>query len=399
MQQQLERRWFTQCALSGFQPVQVPPVGFTDTFVTGHHAAGERIYRFPDRRNRDLALVSDSLPALLRLAGSQTLSAQRLSYCCPVFRYERKPRRHFHHLGIMEVAQIPFDPELQSRAIRRQISIIADFLKPIVNAQFTITDPGIWYELTQRFVPAEKVSGYLDRLRRTRPQERGAALRADGAPAWIIATMEALVGDGNLDAINSAPESITVRIAVDRELVDLLKHDGINASLNLGELHASEFHDGIAFQVWHGSSLLGDGGSYGRFASEFLNDHLSSCAGVVGLEKVADLAGHHHETIRAADIAILAFPQKQSMKCADELTSMLRNHGIAVWDDLLTMPVRRHLRNIAALNIPLSLLIGENEVTSEDCRIRDDSGALFTVPKNDVRNWIAERIERAAQRM
>ncbi|MDT5026794.1 MAG: histidyl-tRNA synthetase, partial [Micromonosporaceae bacterium] len=64
--QALRTQWSDTCSLFGYQAVEVPPVGFAETFTTGHHAADGRFYEFPDRRGRRLALVSDSLPAAFR---------------------------------------------------------------------------------------------------------------------------------------------------------------------------------------------------------------------------------------------------------------------------------------------------------------------------------------------
>ncbi|WP_406230559.1 ATP phosphoribosyltransferase regulatory subunit [Nocardia sp. NBC_01009] len=398
--QRVEQRWFEQCALAGFQPVQVPAVGFTDTFVTGHHASGERIYRFPDRRGRDLALVSDSLPALLRLAGSRGLPDQRLSYACPVFRYERKPRRHFHHLGLMEVSRVPGDSASQLRSIRRLIETIAAFLRPYLAAEFTVTDPGIWHELVSQFVPPENVSSYLDRLRRTPIGDRLSMLRADGAPDAVTATVDLLADEDKPDtATRAVPAYVLTRIRNTRALVDALNRQGIQAIPNLNELHASEFHDGLACLVRHGSVLLGDGGSYSRFATDFLGTPVSAHAAVIGLERVADIAGKSDYVTSAADIAVLAFPDSRSAEHADQLTSSLREQGIAVWDSTVVMPIRRYLRNLADLNIPLSVLIGQDEVRSADFRVRDRSGEIHTVPKEELPIWLAERIGRDTARV
>ncbi len=145
--QALRSDWFAACAPAGYQPVEVPPVGFRDTFTHGHHAAGNRLYPLTDRCGRQLALVSDSLPALLRLARARRLPAQRLSYCCPVFRYVRRPRRYFHQLGLMEVASGPADLAAQHRSVRRLARIMATFLVPRLPVRFTVTDPGLWREV------------------------------------------------------------------------------------------------------------------------------------------------------------------------------------------------------------------------------------------------------------
>ncbi|MET8779039.1 ATP phosphoribosyltransferase regulatory subunit [Nocardia sp. NPDC004654] len=388
---QAEQHWFAQSALSGFQPVQVPAVGFADTFVTGHNASGDRIYRFPDRRGRELALVSDSLPALLRLAANRGLPEQRLSYKCPVFRYERKPRRHFHHLGLMEITRATTDPESQLCALRRLIETIAAFLPPHLTAEFTISNPGIWYELVQQFVPPNMVSSYVDRLRRTPALERGALLRADGAPDTVIAAADSLAGNRQSGVVAQVPASFHAQIDNAHQLVEQLQRHQVSAVLDLNELHASEFHDGLAFILRHNAVVLGDGGSYGRFASHFVDSPTSAYAAVVGLERIADLTASLVETPPAADIAVLSFPDTESAEHADHLAATLRSRGIAVWDCRLVMPLRRHLRDFAELSIPLTVLIGPEETRSAMYRVRDRSGKVHTVPKERLPSWMLAR--------
>ncbi|MBF6397894.1 ATP phosphoribosyltransferase regulatory subunit [Nocardia cyriacigeorgica] len=390
----LERRWFDSCALWGFQPVRMPPAGFADTFTTGHHATGDRIYRFPDRKGRDLALVSDSLPAALRLAGNRNHPEQRLSYSCPIFRYERKPRRHFHHLGLMEVSRTHSTVPDQIRPIRRMIEIVTTFLGSDVSAEFTIANPGIWHEIAELFIPPAKVTGYLDILRRMPTVERHHRLRADGAPDAALAAARAMTSRTEPDHASEIPASITTKMRTSRELAGSLNRIGIRATTDLNELHASEFHDGVAYVVRHGGSVIGDGGSYGRFATNFLGYPSVTYASVLGLEKVADLAGAHVHTGPAADVAILSFPDPEPSELAEQLANSLRVRGISAWEGVVSRSIRRHLRNISELHIPLTILIGREEVLSPNYRIRENSGEIFYVPKSGVVEWVERWVRR-----
>jgi ATP phosphoribosyltransferase regulatory subunit HisZ len=403
--QTLQQQWFNACSLAGYQPVCISPVGFSDTFTTGHHAAGQKLYQFTDRRGRDLALVSDSLPAVLRLARARNLPDQRLSYCCPIFRYERRPRRHFHHLGLMEVLDRPIPLAAQYRATSRLAQVIAGFLASRVPVIFTVTDPGLWHAMVATVTPASRAAGLLDSLRRLSPQQRPDQLRQDGAPAGLVRLAELLATDpaltGGTDGrrvVDALPQAFHDRIVGSRKLADVLRRHGAEAEIDLGCLHASEFHDGPSFLLSSLSQqrLLGDGGTYGHFAQAFLGTPAAVHSAVIGLERLADLT-MTGDVIAPADIAILARPESATIVQADWLAASLRAAGIAVWDLVQTKNLAKHLRDIAALAIPHSALIGPQELSSASYTIRDSAGALHAVAGHELAPWLARRRARSSR--
>ncbi|MGH4021290.1 MAG: ATP phosphoribosyltransferase regulatory subunit [Pseudonocardiaceae bacterium] len=397
----LQEQWFAACALAGYQPVHVPPVGFADTFTVGHHAAGEKLYRFADRRGRELALVSDSLPVLLRVAHTRDLPEQRLSFSCPIFRYERRPRRHFHHLGLIEIHQESTALAAQQRATTRLARIIIEFLAyQRLPVAFTVTDPGLWHTLVATCQPPHQITSTLNALRALASDQRPAYLHQFGAPRTLIAIAEFLATDPALtDATHGSPTApelspaVRERITGCHEIAESLRQHGGAATVDLGELHASEFHDGpsFLFRPQGHQRLLGDGGSYGLFASAFLGSTTTAHSAVVGLERLADLTEDDTHIEPAADIAVLARPDPACLAHADRLAKACRSAGIAVWDLTLTKPVSKHLRDLAALAIPYSLLIGPRELERTHYTVRDDTGALQTVARDHLVDWLTDR--------
>jgi histidyl-tRNA synthetase len=403
--QTLQQDWFNACSLAGYQPVCVPPVGFADTFTTGHHAAGKKLYQFADRRGRNLALVSDSLPALLRLAHARNLPDQRLSYCCPIFRYERRPRRHFHHLGLMEVLERPIHLAEQYRATSRLAQVITGFLASRVPVAFTVTDPGLWHAMVATVTPGRPAADVLDSLRRLPRHQRPGQLRQYGAPAALVRLAELLAADPALAGgtndrriIDGLPQAFHDRIIGSHNLADVLRRHGAEAEVDLGCLHASEFHDGPSFLLRPRSQqrLLGDGGTYGHFAQAFLGTAAAVHSAVIGLERLADLTVTG-DVIAPADIAVLARPEPTTILHADRLTASLRAAGIAVWDLVQTKNLEKHLRDIAALAIPHSALIGPRELSSASYTIRDTAGMLHAVPGHELAPWLARRRARSSR--
>ncbi|MGH3888418.1 MAG: ATP phosphoribosyltransferase regulatory subunit [Pseudonocardiaceae bacterium] len=396
----LQQEWFDTCGLAGYQPVQVPPVGFTDTFTVGHHAAGQKLYRFPDRRGRDLTLISDSLPALLRVTHARNLPEQRLSYCCPIFRYERRPRRHFHHLGLIEVLDRPNSLAEQRRSTARLAETIIRFLTPLLPVVFIVTDPGLWHTIAETLLPSRKTTEFLNSVRRLLPNERPAQLRQQDAPppfvhlAERLTTNPALLDDpGDHLTIDGLPQAVHDRISACHELATVLRHHGADATVDLGELHASEFHDGpsLLFRPRGERRLLGDGGSYGLFADAFLGAATAVHSAVVGLERLADIITTTESTRPAADIAILTHPEQATVIHADQLTTSLRSAGIAVWDLVLTKSLRQHLRDLSGLAIPYSILIGAQELNAHEYTIRNSDGIHYAVTSHRLVQWILDR--------
>lgn len=399
----LQAEWFDTCALSGYQPIAVPPVGFQDTFTSGHNAAGQRTFRFADRGGRKLALVSDSLPAILRAAHARGLPEQRLSHCCPVFRYERRPRRHFHHLGLLEIATRPTSPAERQRATLRLARTLARFLSPRLPVTFTVTDPGIWHTLAADFVAEHQRTEYLNTLHRLPSQDRPACLRRDGAPDGTVELAEALCSDPTLSRSTdhalpgTLPAAVRQHIDAAHELAAGLRANGARTEIDLTELHASEFHDGPSFLIRPRNDqrrLLGDGGTYGAFASRFIKTPAAAHSAVIGLERLAELTiTDPSRPESAAEIALLAHNNPAAISSADQLATALRADGIRVWDLVLTRPLRRHLRDIAPLAIPYSVLIGTRDLDTATYTIRDQHGGLHQIHRDQLANWIRDHTE------
>ncbi|WP_326828792.1 ATP phosphoribosyltransferase regulatory subunit [Streptosporangium sp. NBC_01810] len=387
---QIRHDWFETCRLSGFQPVEVPPVGFADTFTAGHHAAGERTYHFPDRAGRELALVSDSLPSLLRLTAGRKAVDQRIAHCTPVFRYERRPRRHFHHLGLMEVHFRRLTPPEHQAATARLLFTLADFLTGRLNFTVTLSNPGLWRGLIASGTASPELSGVLNRLRTAHASQRPSLLHESGADDAAVLLAEQLVAapSGAELLRNGGPAS--EQVAACHSLAEQLRARGMNAIIDLSELHASEFHDSTAFLLRPDNEprLLGDGGSYGAFAEAFIGTPTSLHSAVIGLERLADLQGPK-VAVPPAVIALLAEPHDEMIKIADSICRELRGQGIAVWDVLISKPLRQHLRDFARLGVPYSVLIGERELADSLLTIRDQDGRHHRVARTDLAGWLA----------
>lgn len=383
VRRRLQNEWLDLCSSHGYQPVTLPPVGFASTFTDGHHAGENRTYEFDDRKRRRLALASDSLPAALRLATARDLPRQRISYVAPVFRYERRPRRHFHHLGLLDLTERLTEDEDRSTA--RQIQVLAEFVAPRVTATFTIADPGTW--LTAMAVPSTDL---LDALRRAAPAERP-ALAADIDGEGILVRLAArLVDDpsaNDADSWTDLPDAVRRRIMRTHALAAAAESAGASATVDLSSLHASEFHDAPSFTIRPADEerLLGDGGDYSAFARRFLQRPVRANAAMVGLERLGDLV--QRAARAAADVMVLSL-DRSTLRTADDLSRAARSAGLTVWTDHLEQSMAAHLRDADRLGIQNVIALGTRDAAALTFRIRDKDGALHDVPRDQVIPWL-----------
>jgi histidyl-tRNA synthetase len=298
----------------------------------------------------------------------------------------------------MEVASGPATIEAQTRSTQRLIEIVARYLQTQgVAAEFTITDPGLWYDLLSTFIDPNDAAEYLDALRRLPRSERPAQMAADGAFP-DMSYMAKLVTTDQCDQLVKRAPSFAARLMAAQQIAAVARSYDASASIDLGDLHASEFHDGPAFIVrQRNGPVLGDGGSYGRFARTFTGTaDTSAFAAVLGLERLADIAPANPATgSNAAQVAVVAHASPQTTDHAGDLARTLRLAGISVWDIAATRTMKHHLRSFNQLGIPYSVYIGGRELTSGHYAVRDREGNLTTVEQPELGPWLLRRLRRS----
>ena len=210
---------------------------------------------------------------------------------------------------------------------------------------------------------------------------------------WRYATIKAIPDRNGLIVRNLFTTRTVTWPQVDgcEEIAESLREDGATVHVDLGDLHASEFHDGPAFQIHvDGGRPLGDGGSYGGYASTFAGADTALFAAVVGLERLADImiASGRAPSAPAADVAVLAMPDASSRRHADELALALRRSGVSVWDAERDGRGTRQRRLLEAAGICWTVTIGPRDIEAGTYAIRDPRGTVHHVSAHDVIGWL-----------
>jgi histidyl-tRNA synthetase len=93
--------------------VVTPPVGFLSTFRHRINTAGDKIFEFKDKKNRELVLSPDSSPHVVRwfLAKNNPTLKKRILFVSPVFRYRNIKERCWIQFGFASFNAKEFERE------------------------------------------------------------------------------------------------------------------------------------------------------------------------------------------------------------------------------------------------------------------------------------------------
>ncbi len=273
------------------------------------------------------------------------------------------------------------------------MQMVARFLLRNLDVEFTVADPGLWHELLDRYTSISDPSRYLNEIRKVPRADRASRLLADGIPMPVVDTARRLAADRTGLRPPALSPSIAERAAECERFADAVRACGATAMVDLHDLHASEFHDGPAFTVrQRGGPLLGDGGSYGQYATRLTGRTTTAHSVVIGLERLADLLHAQATNGRpTADVALLIATDPEVDDYAENLVWELRDVGLKVWDITIDRALSHHLRSIAELRIPYSIIVGARELRSTDCAVRDLAGQIRAVPRRGLAEWLRER--------
>jgi uncharacterized protein YjbI with pentapeptide repeats/histidyl-tRNA synthetase len=277
------------CVAYGFTTAAVASVGFADTFERFGHAAHDRIYDFPDRGGRRLALTADAFAPMLRAitgaglltGGARVAAAARVS----VARYQRRPRRAWSQLAAM-ICNEPDELGADLTLLRLWHDVLTacgvpyrlefcDFgMLDVLAAELGLTPQEAREALHRRrkAMPPEspRCAVLLDRLSGV---DRAAAGHADPFAA--------------LDAIGRFEPVLADRVAHVREVAAVATGLGVSVTLDRTWSHGTEYHAGLCFVTRDPAGVtVVDGGGYHHLAAT-LDPKLTCWSSAGGLELLA----------------------------------------------------------------------------------------------------------------
>ncbi len=376
--------WLAEARAYGYYEVGLPALAFADVYQRHHNAAAERIYEFEDRGGRRLALVSDALIAWLHAVHTMStdeLTEHRVSYVCPVFRYRKARRRAFHQMGLGYLVADPCHRTHPDLVLRELIGALDRFALSLDTVfRITLAAPGLWPRLLSR--TERRLDLPLGRLGR---DELAALLRTLALPPWVAdAVHRTAVPVAELDrrvrqaAGAEAPELRFLAAELGRLhalAVDVCtRRPRLEVAVDLGDLHAAEFHSGIGLQIYTRSGVrVGDGGEYSAFASTLLGRNVTCCSLVFGMERLAE---NLEMQIPMPDVMVAALlPRRETdfktVEAAEDLADRLRSYGGRAVLHTSGRNLPQVLRAAQHLGVRALFLLGARELAGQVVLFQD----------------------------
>jgi histidyl-tRNA synthetase len=366
-----------------YREIRFPIVEYTELFARGMGEAtdvvGKEMYTFPDRKGRSLTLRPEGTASVVRAylnQGWQTQSPfQKLFYIGPMFRYEKPQKgrcRQFHQFGIEALGSL--DPSLDAEVISFAWSMMD-----------RLGIGGLWLRLNSIGCAND------------REQFKG-VLRTHFAPSidQMCADCSRRIGENPLrildckesqcqSFIEAAPGSAdhlctecADHFTKVRELLDAL---GLDYEIDSRLVRGIDYYTRTVFELMSkdlGSqdTLLG-GGRYDGLVKTFGGPPTPGLGFAGGFERlVIILQERENAKLEEAGLDLfLATLGEEGRNYAFALTEQLRRGGISVDIDHRGRALRKQLTLANNLHARHLLVLGEDEATSKNGKIKHmDSG-------------------------
>jgi histidyl-tRNA synthetase len=370
-------------ALYGFAEIATPIFEFTEVFARpiGEHTdiVAKEMYTFTDRGGEEVTLRPENTAGVVRAVLSNGLTQQtplKFFYSGPMFRYERPQKgrfRQFHQIGveILGVPQPQADVELIAVGWRilRELGI-ADRVVLELN---TLGDPES--RAAYRDALLQYFSAYRDRLSedsRRRLETNPLRILDSKDPEDIQISSMGPAFDNFLNK-QSRDFFMSVRNGIDRL--------GIAARLNPRLVRGLDYYTHTAFEfvttdLGAQGTVIG-GGRYDGLVELMGGPAMAGVGWAAGIERLAMLIDDPPPPRRPIAVVPIGEPAEPM---ALIIAEVLRYHGWAV-DLAYSGNLTRRMRRANRVNARAAVLIGEEEASRNEVRLRDlDSGEQTDIP-------------------
>ncbi len=366
----------------GYQPLFTPALESEATLTakSGNEIAGQ-LFRIEES---ELAMRFDLTVPLARFAANSTMAKPYKRYCiAPVWRREEPQKGRLREFlqadaDIIGTSGMRAEAELLAMAAEALRAIGVGSFEILLNNRKIlsglISKLGIEKELSV-FRALDK----LDKIGEARVREEMAAAGLN--ETQIRALMEiakAEKGQMGLSgpALEKARQYSEEGVSELEELGKLLAAYGIsNVRLDLSLVRGLDYYTGPIFEIKAGEGIgsVAGGGRYDQLLE--LYGQKDCAVGIsLGIERLLSLQEEKDKDkskpAAFTQVCIISLKTELYSK-ALELAAKLRAAGIAAETDLNDRPMRKQLDYANAAGIPFAAIIGEQEVASGQCTLKD----------------------------
>jgi len=351
---------------------------------TGEEIVNEQTYSFTDRGGRDITIRPEMTPTVARMIARRrkTLTLPLRWYSIPnLFRYERpqrgRIREHWQlNVDIFGIDSVSADVEI--------ISVAYDILRAFgamdKDFQIRVNSRGLINFLLNDFLKVKKEDAYiLSKLidKKAKITEKDFNTQAQEI---LGAKTDLFINFLNNKDINNLPRGFEKNKGAQelRELFQMLNEMNItNIVYDSTIMRGFDYYTRIVFEVYdtnteNSRSLLG-GGRYDNLVDIFGVEKISGVGFGMGDITLLDYLTTHkllptnlHSNI---DLYICVCNAKYE-KNANILARYFRAQNISVVLDITNRKISAQVKTAVNANIPFSMCIGENEITSEQYKLK-----------------------------
>lgn len=391
VQKYMFNKWREVCELYGYEEYDAPVLEPTDLYLAkgNEEIIEEQTYTFIDRGDRSVTLRTEMTPSVSRMVAArrQELPYPLRWYSVPnLWRYERPQKgrlREFWQLNvdIFGVAGAEGDQEIiqVADAIMLKFGAKRDMYTIRLNSR-ALMDLITHDYLQLDSVQAATVVRLIDRMHKLEGIEFRGLLEGIFSPSQREAGLSA-----KLDAILTAktlkdlPAEIAGSIPALKlaALTELLHLQGIsNAKYDPTLMRGFDYYTDVVFEVFdndpeNNRSMFG-GGRYDGLVAQFGVEPIPTAGFGMGDVTLMNFLESHKllpELRSETDIYII--PVGEVLQRAAPVLAELREDGVKVAVDLSGRKADKQIKTALKKNIPYVLFIGEEELESEQFKLKN----------------------------
>ncbi|MBP5427099.1 MAG: histidine--tRNA ligase [Clostridiales bacterium] len=374
----LEEKFFGVCERFGYKEIRLPVFEHTELFQRGvgdtTDIVQKEMYTFKDKGDRSLTLRPEGTAGVARSfienGMSELQKPVKLCYNITAYRYENVQKgryREFHQLGLEAFGAE--GPEIDVEII----SLLNLYLNSLglENISLSINSIGCpkcrkeYNEILKEFL-GNKLDGFCGLCRDRFSKNPLRILDCKNEKCQEITREAPLLVDYLCDECRDHFEGLQKG----------LNNLGLDYKINKRIVRGLDYYTKTVFEFEAGAigaqSAICGGGRYDGLIEECGGKPTCGIGFAIGLERLILLLGSEGIKLGCKDIpSIYVASTDGTREYVQKLTFELRRLGITAWCDLMNKSLKAQMKYADKINAKYCVVIGEDEVTTNSCVIKD----------------------------
>lgn len=396
--------------LFGFKLMEPSPIELLSTLeAKSGPSISNEIYCFKDKGGRDVGLRFDLTVGLTRFVASRRDLQLPIKLCSfsSMWRYD-EPQYGRYRWFYQWDAEIFGSKSIEADAeIIEFTNLIFDRLG-LRNCIIEIGDRKVVEEYVKKEMKTNDENLILEALRaldKVKKKTIQQIVDEYSAKGIDENTMNKIIEFGNLrgkpdEIINALREQGLQNLDNLIKLTESLDLRGIkNFFLSMGIVRGLDYYDGIVFEVFDEKNTnlgaLAGGGRYDSLPKIFGRPDLAATGVAGGVERIAIILSKT-SIIKSEESPLIyvAYANKDFIKLATQLASILRRSGIRVEFDLSGKNLKKQMENASSLNAKYTLILAPREYSQKKIIVKNMiNGTEVQIGIDDALSFLKDKIK------